>query len=132
MHAALLLALAGSAQAGDAFAPSTHCQADLTPVITDLDILLAEFAGVHLPPSTVASPLPAHLEEAVGFLGFLYDTWALNPMEGGLTFDAEGQERRGRYFSRVAHVPGPWSGVTIGRGYDLKYRKADEVVNDRR
>ena len=50
--------------------------------------------------------------------------------KGQLTFDAEGSETRGRYFSRVPHVPGPWSGVTIGRGYDMKEKSGDKIRSD--
>ena len=50
--------------------------------------------------------------------------------EGQLTFDAEGMEERGKYFSRVPHAPGRWSGVTIGRGYDIGSRSEDEIVED--
>lgn len=47
--------------------------------------------------------------------------------KGQLTFDLEGQEG-GRYHSRVAHVPpGEYSGVTIGRGYDLGQRSPSEI-----
>jgi len=49
---------------------------------------------------------------------------------GQITFDAEGQEQRGKYFSRSPHVPGPWSGITIGRGYDLGARSANEIIAD--
>lgn len=49
---------------------------------------------------------------------------------GQVTFDAEGSERRGRYFSRVAHVPGKWSGVTIGRGYDCKEKSPSKILQD--
>jgi len=50
--------------------------------------------------------------------------------EGQLTFDAEGLETRGAYFSREAHWPGGASGVTIGRGYDMKHRSAETIVSD--
>ena len=50
--------------------------------------------------------------------------------QGQLTFNAEGLEDRGRYFSREAHWPGGASGVTIGRGYDMKERTTDEVLAD--
>ncbi|TSC31415.1 calcium-binding protein [Corallococcus sp. Z5C101001] len=50
--------------------------------------------------------------------------------EGQLTFDAEGQETRGAYFSRKAHCPGGASGVTIGRGYDMRERTQESVVSD--
>ncbi|UUO04948.1 peptidoglycan-binding protein [Blastopirellula sp. J2-11] len=55
-----------------------------------------------------------------------------NPFQverGQLTFDAEGTEG-GQFHSRRPHVPGPTSGVTIGRGYDLKERTAEGVVKD--
>jgi hypothetical protein len=45
---------------------------------------------------------------------------------GQLTFDAEGQEG-GAYHSRTAHWPGGGSGVTIGRGYDMRERSWSEV-----
>lgn len=50
--------------------------------------------------------------------------------EGQLTFDAEGMEKRGKFFSRSPHVPGRWSGVTIGRGYDMGSRSEDEITED--
>ena len=49
---------------------------------------------------------------------------------GQLTFDAEGLETRGQYFSRAPHVPGSSSGVTIGRGYDMKERSKSEIIED--
>jgi hypothetical protein len=49
---------------------------------------------------------------------------------GQLTFDAEGMETPGPYFSRKAHVPGPWSGVTIGRGYDMGQHSAAAIIAD--
>ena len=51
---------------------------------------------------------------------------------GQLTFDAEGLENPGRFFSRRLHVPGPWSGATIGRGYDLRKRSRNEIIADLR
>lgn len=40
-----------------------------------------------------------------------------------MTFDQEGLENPGKkYHSRVPHVPSSSSGVTIGRGYDMKYK----------
>ncbi len=50
--------------------------------------------------------------------------------QGQLTFDAEGTENRGRYFSRKPHVPNASSGVIIGRGYDLKDRSEQEIFSD--
>ena len=47
--------------------------------------------------------------------------------EGQLTFDAEGQEGT-VYHSRHLHHPSSSSGVTVGRGFDLKKRDAAAVV----
>lgn len=52
---------------------------------------------------------------------------------GQLTFDAEGNDNpNSKYFSRRLHVPGPWSGATIGRGYDMGSRSSEGVSNDLR
>ena len=51
------------------------------------------------------------------------------PDAGRLTFDAEGQEG-GRFHSRHFHVPSAGSGLTIGRGYDMKRRSRAEVRDD--
>lgn len=51
------------------------------------------------------------------------------PARGRLTFEAEGQEG-GPYHSRRLHVPTPSSGLTIGRGYDLKRRTAAGIRAD--
>ncbi len=47
---------------------------------------------------------------------------------GQKTFDAEGQEG-GPYHSRKPDVPSESSGVTIGRGYDMKYRDAQTIYD---
>ena len=46
---------------------------------------------------------------------------ALSPTEGGLTWGTEGNEG-GPYHSRRLHVPDGNSGLTLGRGYDLRER----------
>lgn len=51
------------------------------------------------------------------------------PSRGILTFEAEGTEG-GRYHSRKPHVPSSASGVTIGRGYDMKMRTGSGIVAD--
>ncbi|MFS8036512.1 hypothetical protein ACI7BZ_06015 [Xanthobacter sp. AM11] len=65
-------------------------------------------------PTAPAAPAPADMPR---------------PAIGQVTWDSEGTEG-GRYHSRVPHVPGSTSGLTIGRGYDLKHRNAGQVVND--
>ena len=53
------------------------------------------------------------------------------PSKGLVTFDAEGNnDPNSKYFSRVPHVPSNNSGVTIGRGYDMKHRTKTEVIAD--
>ncbi|AFN36089.1 peptidoglycan-binding protein [Taylorella equigenitalis] len=50
---------------------------------------------------------------------------------GQFTFDQEGIDRRTSVlFSRVIHQPTLESGVTIGRGYDMKYRTPCEIRKD--
>ena len=51
------------------------------------------------------------------------------PAVGRLTFDAEGQEG-GPFHSRCLHVPSQNSGLTLGRGYDMKERSKTEVRDD--
>jgi hypothetical protein len=47
----------------------------------------------------------------------------LKPTRGLITFEAEGVENQSSpYHSRYFHVPTPSSGLTIGRGYDMKER----------
>jgi hypothetical protein len=46
---------------------------------------------------------------------------------GQLTFDAEGNEG-GRWHSRKPHVPSDNSGLTVGRGYDMKHRTAEQIT----
>lgn len=50
-------------------------------------------------------------------------------MQGFLTYDAEGTEG-GPFMSRVLHVPSSTSGLTIGRGYDMKEKSAQKITND--
>jgi hypothetical protein len=54
---------------------------------------------------------------------------SLAPSFGKLTFDAEGKEG-GPFHSRKPHVPTDNSGLTIGRGYDLKKRSPKRAFED--
>lgn len=49
---------------------------------------------------------------------------------GQATFNAEGTEALGRFFSRRIHWPGGASGVTIGRGYDMGGRTPSQVERE--
>jgi hypothetical protein len=57
------------------------------------------------------------------------NTSAITPEVGLVTWESEGMEG-GPYHSRVLHVPGESSGLTIGRGYDMKERTAAGIVQD--
>lgn len=55
----------------------------------------------------------------------------LQPSKGLLTWNAEGNNDPGSsYYSRKVHWPGGASGVTIGRGYDMKLRQREIVKTD--
>ena len=75
-----------------------------------------------------------HAVNLVAFLsGFLFIIGddLLKVKRGQLTFDAEGDDKKGsRYFSRVPHVPTSSSGITLGRGYDLKHKSQKKVFKD--
>ena len=49
--------------------------------------------------------------------------------KGQVTFDSEGTEG-GRYHSRTPHVPSDTSGLTIGRGYDMKEKTKAQIKKD--
>ena len=49
---------------------------------------------------------------------------------GQATFDAEGQEALNTYFSRQIHHPSGASGVTIGRGYDMRHRSRAQIESE--
>ena len=54
---------------------------------------------------------------------------ALQPRIGKLTFETEGSEQ-GPFHSRVLTVPSARSGLTIGRGYDMKEKTAAKIFHD--
>ena len=80
--------------------------------------------GTIIIPMQTPAPIPAQAP------GPAEEEDAFTVPFGQITFDAEGQEQRGKYFSRSPHVPGPASGITIGRGYDLGSRSANEIIAD--
>lgn len=53
----------------------------------------------------------------------------LKPTEGEVTFDSEGTEG-GLYHSRILHVPTEGSGLTLGRGYDMKHKVSTKISAD--
>ncbi|WP_317930250.1 LysM peptidoglycan-binding domain-containing protein [Halioxenophilus sp. WMMB6] len=79
-------------------------------------------------PGTAAATTEAG--PAVGGRDQSLDKNAFTVPFGQLTFDAEGMEEEGPYFSRVLHVPTATSGATIGRGYDMKERSEAGIIED--
>lgn len=53
----------------------------------------------------------------------------LKPKAGNLTFEAEGTEG-GLFHSRKLHVPPGASGLTLGRGYDMKSKSEAKIIAD--
>ncbi|MCQ8897674.1 hypothetical protein NQT62_14630 [Limnobacter humi] len=53
----------------------------------------------------------------------------LSPKRGKLTFDSEGNEG-GPYHSRSLHHPSFVSGVTLGRGYDMREKSSQMIESD--
>jgi hypothetical protein len=51
------------------------------------------------------------------------------PSRGLITWDCEGQEG-GPFHSRKLHVPSGSSGLTIGRGYDMKLKTVSQIEAD--
>lgn len=59
------------------------------------------------------------------------DRGNLNVFQGQVTFNAEGNDNPDSpYYSRELHWPGGASGVTLGRGYDMRYRTQEQVRTD--
>lgn len=54
---------------------------------------------------------------------------ATTPSVGLVTWNSEGNEG-GTYHSRKLHVPTDSSGLTLGRGYDMKERESHTIVED--
>ena len=83
--------------------------------------------------------LPAHGQvyhfHPVGLVGSMYTLRRqgsdLVVQRGQVTFDAEGNDiPNSPYFSRRLHWPGGASGVTLGRGYDIRHRTQGAVRAD--
>ncbi len=67
---------------------------------------------------------------AIGLVGNFYaavERGRLTVRRGQVTFDAEGNDFDSSYFSRKLHWPAGKSGVTLGRGYDMRHRTGSQV-----
>lgn len=82
------------------------------------------------PDGQVTSSTSTSFEALIAFMKSTRTTVALKvPTRGVITWEAEGNEG-GRFHSRVLHVPSSTSGLTIGRGYDMKNRSSAEIKKD--
>lgn len=90
---------------------------------------LIAFCEHRMPASACLLCMQRAAKEAVAAEAKPTDDDPFTVPKGQLTFDAEGAEG-GKYHSRKAHWPGGESGVTIGRGYDMKLRKKDSIIAD--
>ncbi|WP_077342367.1 hypothetical protein [Pseudocolwellia agarivorans] len=78
-------------------------------------------------PDGVVTANGGTFRKLVDFLKNSYTTVSITqPSYGVLTWDAEGTEG-GRYHSRCFHVPSERSGLTIGRGYDMREKTASKI-----
>jgi len=109
--------------------PRTLVPGTFSPALKDRILRFQTSLG-HTRPDGIISPqgqtlraLRASLESvfAVGLLPL--------PAEGLLTWDAEGREG-GLYHTRRLHVPSAASGLTVGRGYDMKFRTSGQIHSD--
>lgn len=70
---------------------------------------------------------------AIGLVGNFYaavEQERLTVRSGQITFDAEGNDLADSlYFSRKLHWPAGKSGVTLGRGYDMRHRTRPQVYS---
>jgi hypothetical protein len=112
---------------------------DQPPLVIDgtagepLNDSIARFQRDHMKvaaPDRLITPGSATFISLRKLLHFRYTRQAVPPPSRGvLTWESEGTEG-GPNHSRVAHVPTKGSGVTIGRGYDMKERNEAAVQAD--
>jgi len=78
-------------------------------------------------PDGVVTANGGTFRKLVDFLKSSYTKASITkPSYGVLTWDAEGTEG-GRFHSRSFHVPSERSGLTIGRGYDMREKTASQI-----
>ena len=90
-----------------------------------MTVKCCSFPGIYSQPISLTSATAKHSKGSA-------DTDSLLRVAfGQKTFEAEGLETRGRYFSRQITFPGgDSSGVTIGRGYDMGRRSQNQVMRE--
>ena len=98
-----------------------------------LELAVAEFQKNYMKSVSPDSKVDANggtFKKLIAVLDGIFKSVAItNPTYGVVTWCAEGAEG-GRYHSRKLHVPSSVSGLTIGRGYDMKTKSVSVISKD--
>ncbi len=100
---------------------------------TTLEQTIAQFQKNHLKvakPDSLISVSGRSIDALNKLLSSVFKAQAISkPSPGHVTWDSEGTEG-GRYHSRKLHVPSGASGLTLGRGYDLRRKSVTTLQSD--
>lgn len=106
------------------------CDGKSSPELVDRIALFQKEVMLVAKPDSLVSANAGTFKALVAYLRSCFTIAAITaPDVGVLTWDSEGQEG-GPYHSRAFHVPSDTSGVTLGRGYDMKQKTATTIIAD--
>jgi hypothetical protein len=106
------------------------CDGKISQDCTDLIGVFQQKIQKTAKPDSLVGVGGATFKELVAYLkGCFTKASIVAPAAGELTWKAEGAEQ-GPFHSRRFHVPSVFSGLTIGRGYDMKEKSAGTIVSD--
>lgn len=104
-----------------------------TKTSTDLETAIGEFQANHLkakdPDKRVDAGGKTFLTLRQYYRAIFKSVAITAPTYGEVTWESEGAEG-GPYHSRCFHVPSNASGLTIGRGYDMKEKTQKKISED--
>ncbi len=125
----LILALLNSYARKEKVSPLIPCLTVSDEYIKLINIFQKKEMKMSKPDGVVSANLGT-FKGLVRYLQSCYTVTSITkPIDGDLTWEAEGQEG-GPYHSRKFHMPSINSGLTIGRGYDMKDKNAVQIKND--
>lgn len=100
---------------------------------SSLESSISNFQKDHMKMSSPDSKVSPHGKTFSSLKAVLAATFkaiaVVKPSYGEVTWESEGAEG-GLYHTRKFHVPSPYSGLTIGRGYDMKTKSASAISID--
>jgi len=100
---------------------------------SELELTVAAFQKNYMKSIAPDSKVDANggtFKKLIAVLDGIFKSVAItNPTYGVVTWGAEGAEG-GRYHSRKLHIPSSVSGLTIGRGYDMKTKSVSTISKD--